>query len=166
MGPRAVLDAVKKNLLFLPGIESWFLVRPAHSLVTILTAIPAPSGLLPVFCKYTFEYNEQIFEMEYMTSWNVTSSPQLTSRHVAAYPNYGTVAASFLNCQPVRNVGRSQGGVTSLSSQVQGHMFVGHLNAGGLENTLRPVTQFTLMAEETYGPRRKNSSQHKRENNP
>jgi hypothetical protein len=67
----------------------------------------------------------------------------------------GIEVASFLNCQAVRNVGRSQGGVTCLSSQVQGHVFVGHLDADGLENTFQSVTQFTLMSEEAYGLRSK-----------
>jgi hypothetical protein len=117
--------------------------------------VPASSGLLCIFYKYSREYSEQIFMTECLTSWDVTLSPQLTSKHVGTYPNYGIEVASFLNCQPVRNVGRSQGGVTSLSSQVQGHVFVGHLNAGGLENTFQSVTQFTLMSEETYGLRSK-----------
>jgi hypothetical protein len=44
-----------------------------------------------------------------------------------------------------------------MSSQVQGHVFVGHSNAGGLENTFQSVTQSgaqtqTFMQSQLRGP--------------
>jgi hypothetical protein len=143
MAFRAVLSIWNKNIFHLSGIEPRFLVRPSHSPVTVPIIL-----LLQIYCVFSFFIKTILRTMtkylwrNVLTGWHVTTSPQLTSAHVVTYPNFGMEVASFLNCQAVRNVGRSQGGVASLSSQVQGHVFVGHSNAGGLENTLQSVTQF------------------------